>query len=771
MAAKCLDPSPAFILGSALIALLTLALSTQNRFRPLGRCAFWALPSLIITGRIITSAIAPELELPLTDAVVRGRTCVARSGTITSLRILDGPLRGLTIPWKGPWDGPAIAAGSEVAVEGTLVGLPWRRNVGGWDRFSRWRRAGAPGLLEGSVVAYGPPSSFTARLRAKIIERTRELGDAEGALLRAILLGARRDVARERVDAFRSTGLSHLLALSGLHLGILFGIVTAPLGLLPLPRRIIPGLATALLWAYGAMAGFPVSLVRALTMASFLSAGRLLRWPVRPLNTLGAAALVSLVVDPAAASDVSFQLSFAATAGILASRPILQLLPRGLAGRLVIAPMVVSLAAQVSTLPFVVFHFQQVAPLASIATLLATPFTALSLVTGSVWLALGPLHPLIERVLESGAWGALRLFGLVVELCDRLGPSPWIICRSWWTIAALPLALYLLTLFAIHRRQRADKFPGGRAIVLRTILLGAPVIVLLAILPSFLPDDSLPLTITFIDVGQGSATLIESAGGESVLVDAGFRSERWDNGAAVIAPFLKRRGTWPVTVGIVSHPDADHLGGMVSLLEEGGIEQLFDSGYDHDSPLYQMYVDAATGEGNRWATVRTGWSRNLGGGTTVELLLAPEGGVTPGHPNDASLILLVRHGRFSMLLPGDAPPRAERFLATRHMADRLTLLNAPHHGAGYGCTVPFLQRSRPGFAVISAGKENNYGHPHLGVLRRLDRLGCRIYRTDLLGAITLQTDGNHLRVDAAAPWFEGEEYELFSAPRRSEGFW
>ena len=759
LAAERLDPSPAIPLSAALLLLVLFLFPPRRKLRSLRRAALLCLPPVIITCAITVARVAPATDLPAENVVLEGEVTGKGGASITSIRVLHGPLRGSTLPWRRHDRAGLPPAGSIVKVRGDLLSLPWNRNEGGWDRFAPWRRNGAPGLLVGETIARRASLPLTAQWRERVMERIETLGGEEGALFRALFLGYRRDVERERVAAFRSTGLSHLLALSGLHLGILYGVIAAPLGLLPLPKRLVPLLTTSALWMYGAVAGYPVSLVRALIMASFFAAGRLLRWPVRPLNTLGAAALLSLALKPCAAGEVSFQLSFAATAGILACRPILDRLSGSLPARFIAAPLVVSLAAQAATLPLVVYHFQQIAPFAAVATLLVTPFTILSLVTGAFWLAVGPIHPLVDRILESGAWMSLRLFGSLVELAAEHGPAPLVTCRGSALPAAVPLALLLLTLFALRRQS------------VRPLIASLPLIALLLVLPRLSPDDSLPLRITFIDIGQGSATLIETGSGESILVDAGFRSETWDNGAMVIAPLLKRRNRWPLTYGFVSHPDADHLGGMVSLVQSGGVRRLIDPGYDHTSSLYELYVETARHGNCNWATSLTGSVYRFRDGTSLHMLFAPEGRAEAGHPNDASLVILLRRGRFSLLLPGDAPPHIERFLEIHHLCDRLTVLNAPHHGAGSGCTSHCLARARPRFATISAGEGNGYGHPHPGVLRRLARSGSRIYRTDLHGAITMRTDGRRLRIDAAAPGFAPENYDLLSQPRVSPGFW
>ncbi len=759
VAADRLDLSPAIPLALAAAVLLILVLSPPHRTPWPARGAIVLLPSLLFFFRAEEAATPARWKSPA-SGTVRGVVHRGAGGRIVTLRTGDAWPGSIDIPWIVPHGDTVPPAGSIVEITGAVAPFPFPRNRTGRDRFARYRRRGAPGVFEGELTAWRPGRSAAGRARRAIGSRIDRLGSEEAALLKALLLGDRSGVSKERTDAFRTAGLSHLLALSGLHVGILYVLLSVPLASLPLPRRAVPALAVSFLWFYGAVADYPVSLVRALIMASLLATGVFFRWPVRPGNALGAAALVSLFLDPGAHRDVAFQLSFAATAGILASRPLVSALAaRGPIGRLFI-PLLVGVSAQAATLPFIVYHFQQIPLLAAPATLLTAPLATLALTASVFWLAAGMLLPAVEPTLEAGAWGALRLFGTTVERIASAAPAPWIICRQSTAAAAIPPAILLLTALAVRRKS------------IRPLLVLPATLLLLLHLPAPFPFHrrSLPLTVTFLDVGQGSATLIEQEGGGSFLVDAGGRSDRWDNGASVIAPFLRRTNMWPLSGGIVSHPDADHMGGMISLLEEGGIGRIRDPGVDHRSDLYRRYVRAAMAAPAGWAACRTGETFSLGDGAVLRILYAPEGRTDGCSTNDASLIVLLTFGRFTLLLPGDATPRLERYLTVHHLADAITMVAVPHHGARGGCPPAFLERARPRFAVISVGARNRYGHPDDGIVRRLEKEGCLLLRTDIAGGITVRTDGRRLTIETASPRIETMAFELPPAPRRAAGF-
>ncbi len=732
IAALLINLPPAARLLPAVVILAGFLFLGGRGYDRTARIALLLIPSLFS----IVRAGAPEGVRPLGNSPPIHLTGTVQSpakGGRFEIRAGGSRWGGTLLTVRAPFGAEFPQVGEKVSVQGTWSDYPWPRNPGEPDWYGKERRRGGAGLIRAESVVVTPDRAGVSGFRRRIHERTKQLGEQEGALLRALLLGDRSDVAWETTRAFRDTGLSHLLALSGLHLGILYIVISAPMSFLGVPVRLVPVVSVLLLWGYGAVVSMPASLFRALVMASVLAWGRFREWPVNPWNALGAAAVLALAADPAALIDVGFQLSFAATGGILAIRPLLSRLSRNVFGQWILSPLVVSLGAQLATLPLVLFHFGRVAPLSALATLAATPFTILSVVSGAAWLLLGPVHCEINRLLGAAAWASFRLLEtVVIGLADR-GTSPWMAGASFGGVIASVGGGALLILRA---RQTKHARHFGLALAVLFVPMGV---------------SREELTITVLDIGQGSAAVLDLPGGERILIDAGLRSPYRDMGARVIAPFLSKTGSTRLDMAFISHPDADHLGGVVSLMESGSVKRLIDPGLPHESGLYESYEDTAIKRNCQWSAARSGVTFAFRGGVFLDVLFAPEGRVDPAHPNDASLVLLLRYGEFRMLFPGDAPPSMERHLTNYRKADRLTLLVASHHGAGTGCLPRFLERARPQATVISCGAENRYGHPHPAALRRLDRVGTIILRTDEDGAVTIRTDGRSARVEIMNP--------------------
>gem|GEM_PF-172717 len=748
IAADRTEPPPALAFGAPAGAILFFLLSGRRKTPLAGRVALLALPSLLFSARTAAPPplVFPEKGIPV---VMRG-TIGGRGGAPRTVlfRPSEGTLAGRTLTLRPPFDEPAPNPGERVVVEGALGAFPFPRNPGEPDRFALDRRRGRTAFLHARTIDVRARRSPLGPIRSAIREAAERIGGREEGLFLALFLADRSALDPETVDAFRTTGLSHLLALSGLHLAILYGVAAAPLSLV-LGRRWTPPVAVAILWGFGAAASFPVSLFRALVMASLLAAGRLLGRPVDRWNTLGAAALAAIAADGAAPWDLSFRLSFAATAGILAILPLAARLSGRWWGRFLAAPLLVSLAAQAATLPVVLHHFGVYAPAGAPATLLATPFTALSLAAGSAWLTAGQLHPAADRLLGDAAWGSLALLRLVVDRAVSTLPGP----VPFSAAVADRAALFLLLLLPVGFAWRAKRFRAPSLLLL-----------LLPLLPA---RDPYPLRLTILDVGQGSAAVAELPGGERILFDAGPRSPHHDAGQWTVLPFLRRRGAARLDLLAISHPDADHAGGAVAILDRTAPRFLLDCGLSANEPLPMLYDSTAEHSGTARMSARCGGRFVFGRGATLDVLFAPEGrlGEEEGS-NASSVVLLLRYERFSALFPGDTTPAIERHLARAGLLDPVTVLVAPHHGAKGGCTTEFLRELRPAVAVISAGQGNRYGHPDPSVLVRLRAAGCQARRTDLEGAITIRTDGRRVFVQGTLPGSPEGRFSLGYRPRR-----
>jgi competence protein ComEC len=647
---------------------------------------------------------------------------------------------GGAIPWcaggmrvRLPRGAAPARAGSELVLRGRWRTLP--RPVLG----SRWPRdASFAGYVSVDTVRVAAPPAFRAHplltARGRVEARLHRLMGRHGPLADALLLGRRETLDRELADRFARTGLVHLLAISGGHVALI-GAVFVLLGrMLRLSRRRTAWLTIGLVFAYLAVIGAPPSATRSgIMLALALVAGALQR-PSATLPIVAAAALAILAVDPMAALDIGFQLSFAGVLGILLLRgAMLRRVPgawkKNPAARWLVESTVVSGAAFLATAPVVAHHFGQVAPVSIVANLPAIPLTSLALVGVGAAAALEPVAPPVARLVADGAGLALDGLNAVVDVAIRVPCGHAAVARPrWWLWAAAGL-VFLLVMDAAARMR-------GRVRWAVAAMTAAAAFLLLP-LAGTAADGG--LEIAFIDVGQGDAVALRTPAGRWILVDAGERDDGWDAGERRVLPYLRARGARRVEALVLTHPHADHVGGAAAVMRGLEVDRVIEPGMPLGSPVYLETLRAAEERGVEWAAARQDRLLQIDG---VELLfLWPTVDVldAPADPNDISAVIRVRYAGFSALLTGDAPAWVEERLVARYGgALRADVLKAGHHGSRTASSGPFLDTVDPELVVVSAGVRNDYGHPHREVLARLDARGIPVARTDRDGTVTVR---------------------------------
>jgi competence protein ComEC len=699
----------ATVLGAALIGrarpaaatlALLLAVATLGMLRAL------ALPAAADhVGRLGVPRVA-RVEARVAEQPTRWTAERARL-LLEVERIDDEPRSGaLPITAYGPI--PELAQGQRVAVEARLDRPVGFRNPGTFDHAAHLLRRGIAvvGTARGPQItvldASAPP--WPARVRRHALATLQTgLPPTSAALLAGLLLGERTDLPSDLEAAFRRAGVSHVLAVSGFNVALVGATVWALLALARAPQRVAALGAIVVVVGYAAVAGPQPSVLRATFMAVLVLVAVLLEREAAVLNSLALAALVILAVRPADLQDPGFQLSFAATAGI-----VLAPLPRG---RLA-AAVAVSAAAQLAVLPIGLVHFNQVSVIGVLANLAVVPLAGLATVLGLFAVAAGLVGAAPAAWLLAAAWPVLLLLrGAVAAAAAVPGavlhlPAPGPLAITCY-VGALAAGLVGWRLRATHLRRAR-----GLA-ALATALAAASVLLTLA--PALRGADG-RLRVSVLDVGQGDAIVVEGPDGRTVLVDAGAGGPyRLDAGERVVAPFLWNRGVLRLAAAAVTHDDADHAGGM------GTIHRLF--------------------------TVREPWDGTAAGGPLVlgGAVITPLLAATIGR-NDAARVLRIDFGLVSILLASDVERAGERALVASGAPLAATVLKVPHHGSATSTGPEFLAAVRPAIALLSVGARNPYRHPDPLVLDRLTAVGADIHRTDHHGALLLETDGRHLTI-------------------------
>jgi competence protein ComEC len=576
-------------------------------------------------------------------------------------------------------------------------------------------------LLQRDTVEPGAPRA-TARLRRWARQRFDALMPTgpERAVVAAMVIGDRSGLDPGTAEEFRAAGTYHVLAISGAQVALLAAVLLRVLRRLRLAEGVSALSICALLAAYAELVGGDTPVVRAAVMAGALLLGRAASLEGDAANLLGLAATGLLVLRPSSIGDLGFQLSFAATLGLLLLTPPLLAGVRALPLRVDLA-LAASLAAQLALMPLLAGHFQRLSPAAVLLNLAAVPLSAAVLMSGLGLLGCAAVLPPLAPVAGSVTWclghALLRsadLVALVPALDVRVPPAP-----AW------AVALHAWALLCLRRRGRAAAaLPLAASLAALTIARVAPA------------DGRLHVSV--LDVGQGDAIVLRGPTGRVWVVDAGPASEGGlDAGEAVVGPYLRHEGVRRVDRLLVTHAHPDHAGGMPFLLRSFAVGEAWEGPWPRADRSAARLGRALAASGVARRTVGRGLHERWDG-VDVRVLWPPR---LPRAPwtvrNDDSLVMLVGAGEGAVLLAGDLEREAEAALHP----PASPLLKVPHHGSRTSSSAGFLAEVAPRLAVISAGYRNRYGHPHADVLDRLRRLGTRVLRTDLDGTVELALDG------------------------------
>lgn len=700
----------------------------------------WFVPLLVVVAALFSAKRAPAgaaVGVAMVAGLVWGaaavrlreKSCAGRWAAKREARHMRATLVRLQDPVADR--GGVVDGVVEGASCGGALRIRWpdgHAAAGGtaWVVVGRWLGDADRGVLVARRVRLlDAASRGRGALRDRLVTRVGALFGARARLVEALVVSPQADLDAATRERYARSGLAHILSISGLHVGFVaawLGLMLRALALRP-PARFWS--ATALIAGYCWLLGFPAPATRAAVMLTVDGVARLRQRVVAPRGTIAVAALAVLLVDPWAMRSVGAWLSVAAVAAVIwAGRATAK------SHRLVrlLGP---AAAATLLTAPITAWAFGTAAPIGVLANLVAIPLGAVAVPGILVALVLSWIAPPLAGLLATGTGLTLALLDLVAEAAAAV-PGGHVTMVAGLSAAALWTGVAVVAWWLWHSPRRPWLIAARSAFVLTILVFTS----LFGVVPL---DDCRCLSVHFLDVGQGDATVLRTPAGRWILIDGGPRTPERDAGRRVVVPFLRRAGATAVAVVVATHGDADHLGGVPAVLQAFPPVLVLEPGEPLGRPLYLEFLSAVEVSGAAWHPARAGDRFEIDG--VVLQVLSPDSAwmALPVAVNEHGVVLLVTFGGTRLVFQADAGVPVEARLAGR--VGGVDVLKVGHHGSRSATSDGWLDELHPGIAVISVSARNNYGHPAREVVARLTAHGIRVFRTDRDGTITFDTDG------------------------------
>lgn len=636
-----------------------------------------------------------------------------------------------------PADHPVYDIRERLAREGVFSEMDWTElEVLGHDGGSPFYRA---------IYA------IKDRARAVILS---QLPEPHAALLTGILLGDDSGIPTALAEQFRITGMTHIIAISGFNIAILAAILLR--GSRPfVGPRYCAWVAIGGVIIYTILVGADPAVVRAAVMAAiFIFAGRVMGRPSYAPAGLMSAVLLMTLFDPAIIWSIGFQLSVAATLGLMlyvdpwkrwaearAQEIVSPAVARSLA-RFMADIIISTLAAMLLTMPLIMYHFRQLSIISPLANLFILPAQPGVMAWGILATLIGLAVPVAGKALSWVTWLFLNYTIGRVRFFASLPAASAEVHLSLFGLVAIYAIIFGLTWWAkLGRKRRGEMVSRLKQNVNRRLaVLGSAGLAVLAVSWAVSQPDG-RLHVAFLDVGQGDATFIQTPSGRQILVDGGaYPSVLFDHLGRQI-PFWDRE----IDLVIVTHPDADHAAALPGVFDRYRVGRLIDNGQAGDEQSYQALLEAAAARDVPIHHALAGETIAIDDGVSLQVLSpnSDQWSVASDQNNQSVAFRLV-YGDFSLLMTGDAGQAAEAAIISGGCQLASVVYKAGHHGAKTSSSAAFLEAVRPQILLVSAGAGNWYGHPDEEVLQRAGSMGAAVLRTDELGTIEVTTDGQRM---------------------------
>ena len=628
--------------------------------------------------------------------------------------------------------------GNRISFSGELMPFYTASVPAGYDEDLYLRTKGYDGKMYPDTIEYrGEDNSFTsslARTRGRVHETLDKiLPVTESGIMKAMLTGDKDEIPDEAYDMYRDAGVVHILCISGLHMSILALYVSFFMERILKQSRRISAVVT-MLAAVGFLVfvGFTPSAVRAVTMICVVMLARMIFRSHDRLNEISIAAMLILLIEPLYLFHIGFQLSFVTVLGLCVAAEQIEI--KNLHQRKPLDwlkdSIRFSLYASLFSYPLVAYHFYSVSLAGIIANLVVIPLSG-------VLLGFGILAAVLGMILQpAGVFTAGSVYGILKFLevvCKALLQLPFACVKTGRPTELVIILCYALLFFWLKYADRKSSWKGA---VILCLLLWC------AIFENqiFYKEN----TVTFLDVGQGDAAVISTYDGKTYLIDGGGEYGKAfgkNVGKTVLLPYLESLGVDHIDAAVLSHPDTDHMTGLLEILDEVPVQAVYLSDYPYLvtenieflKENLEKYPMALYAVNNKTVSPNEEWE---------VLYTIDDVTFENGDDNHGSMVLMYQYHGTKVLFTGDIGFADEEILLQRKGDLSADILKVSHHGSSNGTSEEFLEQLGAETAIISCGENNIYGHPHDETLVRLKDENIKVHRTDVDGTILLRMKQN-----------------------------
>lgn len=626
-------------------------------------------------------------------------------------------------------DIPSIKYGDSLYIEGEFKQPEEARNYKGYNykQYLKTKKIIETVELEKVKILKSSNGSFIHNIQKYIRDTINgTLTDEEGNLLLAILLGDKDKLSEDIQESFKTSNLSHMLAVSGAHVSYII------LGLTYVLQNSIIGkkngkiVCIIFLLAFMAITNFTPSVTRACIMAILTLFSSIIYRKSDVYTNISVAALITLIFNPYSLLDLGFQLSYGGTIGIIIFiKRIQEKKSNSKVINYIKQMALVSIYANIIIIPIMMYHFNTVSFTFIISNIMASPILGIIVITGFLFIIASITVKPLTRLIAIFIKPILSILIKISQICSKLPFSNILVVTPYMFNV---ISYYAIILYCIKSKK------NNKCKIIICLLI---VLILINFIIYIFPQK---LRIFFIDVGQGDSTLIITPDKKTVLIDGGG-SDSFDVGEKVLLPYLLDRRILKIDYVLISHFDTDHCGGILTIMEKVKVKNIIISEQAEHSENYERFKKLMIHKKIRLIEVKKGDKIKIGRYSEFKILFPTSRLLSENPLNNNSIVAQFNYNNFKMLFTGDIEKLAEQqILKTEKAEIRADILKVAHHGSKTSSIPEFIKAVRPKIALIGVGKNNTFGHPNQQTIKNLENIKCRIYRTDLQGEIIIKID-------------------------------